>query len=162
MAPDAKLVSIRGGAFSSWYFAVEGYDGVVGTGDDAQIVAVTTEFPVSNTGWDVYTKGAEYIGAYYGEGKTIFIAGTGDNGPGYGTSTSPGSSDATITSGQGTQFDYRCYDPDAPTELARVYADAGQTEKALETLKEAESAFQEMGMDHWLRRTQALLERITG
>ncbi len=125
MAPDAKLISIRGGAFGSWYFAVEGYDGVVGTEDDAQIVAVTTNFPVANTGWDVYTKGAEYIGSYYAEGRTVFIAGTGDSGFGYGTTASPGSSDATITAGQGTQFDYRCYKAEAPDELARVYADQG-------------------------------------
>ncbi|MBU4591328.1 MAG: Ig-like domain-containing protein [Candidatus Thermoplasmatota archaeon] len=126
MAPDAKLISIRGGAFASWYFAVEGYDGIVGTGDDAQIVAITSNFPVSNTGWDVYTKGAEYIGKYYAKGNVTFVAATGDNGFGYGTAMSPGSSEATITAAQGTLFDYRCYNPGAPTELARVYADSGQ------------------------------------
>lgn len=37
---------------------------------------------------------------------------------------------------------------------------AGQKEKALETLKTAEAAFQEMGMDYWLRRTQEVLEKL--
>jgi class 3 adenylate cyclase/tetratricopeptide (TPR) repeat protein len=46
--------------------------------------------------------------------------------------------------------------------LGEPYADAGQTEKALETLKKAEAAFQEMGMDYWLRRTQEVLARIQG
>jgi hypothetical protein len=125
MAPDASLISIRGGAFASWYFAVEGYDGIVGTADDAQIVAITSNFPVSTSGWDVYTKGAEYIGKYYAKGNVTFVAATGDNGFGYGTALSPGSSEATITSAQGTMFDYRCYNPGAPTALARVYADGG-------------------------------------
>ncbi|TET77357.1 MAG: tetratricopeptide repeat protein, partial [Dehalococcoidia bacterium] len=44
--------------------------------------------------------------------------------------------------------------------LGEVYADTGQREKALETLKKAESAFQEMGMEYWLRRTQEVLERL--
>jgi hypothetical protein len=125
MAPGAKLISIRGGSFASWYFAVEGYDGIVGTDDDAQIVAITSTFPVSNSGWDVYTKGAEYIGKYYAKGNVTFVAGTGDAGFGYGTVQSPGSSEATITAGQGTMFDYRNYKPKAPTVLARAYADGG-------------------------------------
>ena len=46
--------------------------------------------------------------------------------------------------------------------LGELYADRGQSEKALETLKKAEDAFQEMGMDCWLRRTQEVLERVQG
>jgi len=41
-----------------------------------------------------------------------------------------------------------------------IYIDTGQREKALETLKMAEGMFQEMGMDHWLRRTQEVLEMV--
>ena len=44
--------------------------------------------------------------------------------------------------------------------LGELYADMAQKEKALETLKKAEGAFQEMGMDYWLRRTQTVLERL--
>ena len=46
--------------------------------------------------------------------------------------------------------------------LGELYADIGQKEKALETLKKAEGAFREMGMDYWLRRTQEVLERVQG
>jgi tetratricopeptide (TPR) repeat protein len=46
--------------------------------------------------------------------------------------------------------------------LGELYADRGQREKALETLKKAEDAFREMGMDCWLRRTQKVLERVQG
>jgi tetratricopeptide (TPR) repeat protein len=44
--------------------------------------------------------------------------------------------------------------------LGELYADMGQREKALETLKKAESAFRKMGMDYWLRRTQSALEKL--
>jgi len=50
----------------------------------------------------------------------------------------------------------------AYSELGALYADTGQKEKALENLKKAESMMQEMGMDYWLRRTQAVLERVEG
>jgi tetratricopeptide (TPR) repeat protein len=44
--------------------------------------------------------------------------------------------------------------------LGELYADKGQKDKALESLKKAEAAFQEMGMDYWLCRTQEVLERV--
>jgi tetratricopeptide (TPR) repeat protein len=44
--------------------------------------------------------------------------------------------------------------------LGELYADTGKREKALENLKRAEKAFQEMGMDYWLARTQGVLERL--
>ncbi|KPJ54543.1 MAG: hypothetical protein AMJ37_00495 [Dehalococcoidia bacterium DG_18] len=46
--------------------------------------------------------------------------------------------------------------------LGELYADTNQKEKALKLLKKAETAFQEMGMDYWLRRTQEVLERVQG
>jgi len=46
--------------------------------------------------------------------------------------------------------------------LGELYAAMDQSEKALENLKKAEAAFQAMGMDYWLRRTQAVLERVEG
>jgi tetratricopeptide (TPR) repeat protein len=44
--------------------------------------------------------------------------------------------------------------------LGELYADSGQPDKALETLKKAEAEFRGMGMDYWLRRTQEALESI--
>ena len=46
--------------------------------------------------------------------------------------------------------------------LGELYADMGQTEKALENLKKAEGMMQEMGMDYWLRRTKEVLKRVEG
>jgi tetratricopeptide (TPR) repeat protein len=42
--------------------------------------------------------------------------------------------------------------------LGGLYAEAGQKEKALESLKKAEAMFQEMGMEFWLAQTKKLLE----
>jgi tetratricopeptide (TPR) repeat protein len=44
--------------------------------------------------------------------------------------------------------------------LGELYADAGQKEKAIENLKEAEAMYQEMGMDYWLARTKKLLKMV--
>jgi tetratricopeptide (TPR) repeat protein len=44
--------------------------------------------------------------------------------------------------------------------LGELYADAGQTKKALASLKKAEGMCQEMGMDYWLRKTQPLLQKL--
>jgi tetratricopeptide (TPR) repeat protein len=41
--------------------------------------------------------------------------------------------------------------------LGELYADTGQRDTALENLKRAEKMFQEMGMDHWLDKTQEVL-----
>ena len=44
--------------------------------------------------------------------------------------------------------------------LGEVYADIGQKDKALETLKKAEGMFKEMQMDYWLTKTQEVLRRF--
>jgi DNA-binding NarL/FixJ family response regulator/class 3 adenylate cyclase/tetratricopeptide (TPR) repeat protein/ABC-type dipeptide/oligopeptide/nickel transport system ATPase component len=44
--------------------------------------------------------------------------------------------------------------------LGKVYADTSQGEKAVETLKKAESAFREMGADYWVLKTREVLDRI--
>ena len=44
--------------------------------------------------------------------------------------------------------------------LGEFYVDTGQREKAIKTLKEAEVAFQDMGMGYWLRRTREVLKRV--
>jgi tetratricopeptide (TPR) repeat protein len=44
--------------------------------------------------------------------------------------------------------------------LGELYLDAGKKEKALKYLQEAEGSFQQMGMDYWLTRTQAVLSRL--
>ncbi len=44
--------------------------------------------------------------------------------------------------------------------LGELYADVGRKKEAVETLKKAESAFREMGMEYYLRRTQSALAKL--
>ena len=44
--------------------------------------------------------------------------------------------------------------------LGELYANAGQKKKAIENLKEAETMFQEMGMDYWLVETRKVLAEL--
>lgn len=44
--------------------------------------------------------------------------------------------------------------------LGEFYASMAQKDKAFETLKKAEAAFQEIGHDYLLRRTQEVLEKV--
>ena len=44
--------------------------------------------------------------------------------------------------------------------LGKLYADTGQTAKALQALEKAEVAFEEMGMDYWLQRAQDVLAKV--
>jgi len=44
--------------------------------------------------------------------------------------------------------------------LGELYANTGQKEKAVETLKKAEKLFKQMRMDYWLSKTHNILEAI--
>jgi class 3 adenylate cyclase/tetratricopeptide (TPR) repeat protein len=44
--------------------------------------------------------------------------------------------------------------------LGELYAGTGESDKALEFFKKAESMFQEMGIEYWLERTRALYKRV--
>jgi hypothetical protein len=44
--------------------------------------------------------------------------------------------------------------------LGELFTYANEREKALEILKRAEKAFQEMGMDYWLARTKKALASV--
>jgi len=44
--------------------------------------------------------------------------------------------------------------------LGELYAEAGQKDKASETLKKAESLFREMEMVYWLAKTQKILRSL--
>jgi len=44
--------------------------------------------------------------------------------------------------------------------LGELYADTGQKEKALKTLRKAQSKFKDMGMDWWLARTEVVYSSL--
>ncbi len=112
IAPNAKLIAVADiyttTIFDGWRFAVEGYDGIPGTGDEAQIVA--NSFGFSSTfedGWDFYSRFADWISTQYAGGKSLFTVSAGNDGNGYGTVTTPAASAGVVTAGASTDFFYR-------------------------------------------------------
>lgn len=111
IAPQSKLIQILNGpedVISSWYFAVEGYDGQTGSGDEAQILVNPFEYPrTRNDGFDVYSRTADYLSMSYSGGKTIFFGPSGEDGFGYGSVASPSASPGIITVGRTTDYTRR-------------------------------------------------------
>ncbi|MCK4758205.1 MAG: S8 family serine peptidase, partial [Thermoplasmata archaeon] len=110
IAPEAKIMAVTDSMFDGWYFTVEGYDGTPGTGDEAQIVSTGASIDVYENGWDFYSKFLDWLTYIYSDGRTSFVAGSGDTpggGYGFGTINAPGASPAVITAGSGIDYYYR-------------------------------------------------------
>ncbi|WP_457752776.1 S8 family serine peptidase [Thermococcus sp.] len=89
------------------YFAVEGYDGVPGTGDEAQVVSNSYGISsIINKGYTWADRFLYYITQVYAPTVTFFFA-AGNGGPGYGTVTSEGASPFGITVGASVEWGYR-------------------------------------------------------
>lgn len=109
MAPDAKVIAVGniyqgGGFFDVFFFVADGYDGVPGTGDEADIVNMS--FGVSgvvNDGWDFQARFIDFLTVFYAPTLT-FLGATGNGGHGYGTVTTPGSAPGIIAVGAATQY----------------------------------------------------------
>jgi PKD repeat protein len=103
-APEAKIIAIGnfyggGNELDSYYFAVEGYDGIPGTGDEAHIVSCSFgDSNVIHGGWDYTSRFVDNLTTFYAPGVTFSIA-SGNGGYGYGTVVSPGSSMGVVTVG---------------------------------------------------------------
>ena len=93
MAPDTKIIAV-GNIYNAlisdiYYFAVGGYDGTPGTGDEAQIVSCSFGYSgIVNDGWDFESRLIDTITTSYNP-EAIFTMGTGNGGFGYGTAASP-------------------------------------------------------------------------
>ena len=105
-APGALLVPVGNiylflwNFIVSYFYVVEGPDGIPNTGDEADVASFSFgDSYVVNDGWDYESRLLEWImkvyEAFYGA-NTVFFASTGNGGPGYGTVTEPGSSYGTI------------------------------------------------------------------
>ena len=110
-APSAKIIGVgdfyNSAGYDAWYFAVEGYDGIPDTGDEAQIVSNSFGAPSENAdGWDYASRLAYDITTNYAPNSTFVVA-AGNDGWGYGTVTSPGSAPGVITAGAGINMAYR-------------------------------------------------------
>ncbi|UCG68749.1 MAG: PKD domain-containing protein [Thermoplasmata archaeon] len=104
-APNAKIIAV-GNVYQqgtnwvdSYYFSVEGYDGIPGTGDEANIVSCSFgSSDVIRGGWEFTSRLVDNITTYYAPNVTFAVA-SGNGGYGYGTVVSPGSSVGVVTCG---------------------------------------------------------------
>jgi subtilisin family serine protease len=109
MAPDAKIIAVGnmyqgGSAYDNYRFVTRGYDGLIGTGDEANIVSMSYgTSSIYNDGWDYESRYLTYMTTLYNPYVT-FLGATGNGGHGYGTVTSPASSTAIISVGASTEY----------------------------------------------------------
>ncbi len=104
--PEGSLY--QGGSWIDYvFFAVEGYDGQPGTGDEAQIASNSYGISsVINKGYTWADRFLYYVTHVYAPTATFFFA-AGNGGPGYGTVTSEGASPFIITVGASVEWGYR-------------------------------------------------------
>jgi len=109
MAPGAKMIAVGnlyqgGSAYDNYRFVTRGYDGIRGTGDEANIVSMSYgTSSIVNDGWDWESRYIDLTTSIYSPYTTFFGA-TGNGGHGYGTITSPGSSPGIISVGAATEY----------------------------------------------------------
>ncbi len=129
LSPGAKIIAIGGkktssDVIASWYFAVEGYDGLTGTGDEAQIVVNGFNYPeIYESGWDDYSRTADYISMVYAEEKALFVMSAGDDGYGYGTVSAPGAGPGVLTVGSASDNLWRTSQGGGPEGSNHYYGD---------------------------------------
>ncbi|NJE07063.1 hypothetical protein E3E31_00650 [Thermococcus sp. M39] len=111
-APGAKIIAegslYSGGIWLDYiFFAVEGYDGIPGTGDEALVVSNSYgNSYVINKGYDWEDRFLYWITSNYTPWVSFLFA-AGNGGPGYGTVTSNGASPGVITVGAAVEYGYR-------------------------------------------------------
>jgi PKD repeat protein len=101
---NAKIIAVGnryqgGNSFDQYYFSVEGYDGIPGTGDEAQILSCSfADSSVVHGGWDYSSRFVDNLTVNYAPEATIMGA-AGNGGYGYGTTIPPGSASGVVTVG---------------------------------------------------------------
>jgi WD40 repeat protein len=110
VSPGARFVVLantREEIEHSWYFAVQGYDGDPGTGDEAQIILNAFNYPrVTEKGWDSYSRKVDELSMDYADEASLFVGPGGDYGFGYGTVSSPNAAPGVVTVGRASDYTY--------------------------------------------------------
>ncbi len=112
MAPNAKIVAIptillTSSIVQGWYFGVEGYDGVPGTGDDSQIITNSWGSDLTlSSGFTAIERFADWLTSQYAGGRAIIVKSAGNNGYGYGTFSDEGIA-GIVTVGASSSWFYR-------------------------------------------------------
>jgi hypothetical protein len=108
MAPDAKIIAVADIGFDGIIFALEGYDGIPMTGDEANIVSSSwASSSVYESGLDFTSNYMDWLATTYCGGRSSIVVTAGEKGPGYGTVSSPGAASGVITAGLASDLYYR-------------------------------------------------------
>ncbi len=107
IAPDAKIMTIKSYGIDGWHFAIEGYDEVTNTGDEANIFPYTGVAYDYNSGWDSTSRMLDYVFHDLGGDRTTVIASTDLPGSGYGQSSVPSAAPSVISMGMASSLYYR-------------------------------------------------------
>jgi len=99
-APEAKVFAGTSTIpADTWYLSGLGYDGVPGTGDEAQVSTNSFGYFYLGDGWDPVARFVTFLNAVLGFDTTTWLSGTANGGFGYGTAASPGSAATGIAVG---------------------------------------------------------------
>jgi len=110
MAPNATIVAVANyyttsASFDAWRFVAEGYDGVIDTGDEADIGSFSFGYSsVVDAGSDVSSMYLDWLTRVYSVNTTYLVA-LGNGGHGYGTVASPGGAPGVISVGAASSRD---------------------------------------------------------
>ncbi|WP_456423786.1 S8 family serine peptidase, partial [Thermococcus sp.] len=105
---EGDLYTLMSNWIDMMYFATEGYDGVPGTGDEAQVTSNSygmNLFYLYDRGFNFEDRFLKYLSL--ARPFTVHFFAAGNEGPGYGTDSSNGASPGVITVGAATEFGYR-------------------------------------------------------
>ena len=105
---EGDLYTLMSNWIDLMYFATEGYDGVPGTGDEAQITSNSygmSLFYLYDRGYTFEDRFLKFLSL--ARPFTVHFFAAGNEGPGYGTDSSNGASPGVITVGAATEFGYR-------------------------------------------------------
>ncbi len=116
-APGAKILgagnNLAGadptgyGIFTAEIFAAEGYDGVSGTGDEAQIASNSWGIPGAWGGWDWSGRFIDYVSTVLAGEDTLYVFSAGNSGPGLGARTDPKGGPSIFVAGAMENYFYR-------------------------------------------------------
>lgn len=122
-APHAKLIAIGNiyqsvqTIYDAYMLMTYGYDGIPGSGDDAQVVSLSFGFSGgADNGWDFQSRYLSALLRQYAPNTAVLVA-SGNGGPGYGTVTPPATSPYVISVGASTQYgETTTFDPISGTD----------------------------------------------
>ncbi len=117
-APNVKIIGAgnnfgntdpfgQAGLYTAVIFVSEGFDGVVGTGDDEAQIASNSWGGSDWTGWEFGSRFVDYVSNVLADEGTLYVFAAGNSGPGMGGRGGPAGGASLLTSGAMENYFYR-------------------------------------------------------